>query len=192
MTNTAKYILEAVTGLLLLSAVVYGFIEYRKPVSNIITDPALIVHIMNDTRRIPNFIGIFVVSADIQTNTKMLSYMYIVDPEVRHLYEDYYANKVISAKRPLFTDNDTLNLQVVSLINHKYNCWPYLETSGLIIAPTAPVAAACTMAVPVDGVEFVGYVTIFFSKVPTEQEKAIVGTILFDIVEDITPTLQSR
>lgn len=191
MAKTTTYIIEALAGLLLLVLVGYGVMDHFTNPSVVISEKDLIDHIHRDSSRIPHFVGMVVLHADVQTNTRQLSHMYFVDPEVKRIYENYFSTKIINDKRPLFLrDNDELNSRIVRLINHEFVCEQYEKTNGSVFAPTPIVVAACASAIPVSGIEFSGYVSVLMSKMPSEEEQAIIEMIIRDIADDVSPIIR--
>jgi hypothetical protein len=193
MKNTIKYVIESLMALCLLGVVGYGISKYVEKPSIILTNVNTIEHIHRDSKKIPDFVGIIVIHADIQTNTRQLSYMYITDPDVKRLYDDYFSTRIINDKRSLFVrDDDMLNQRLVRLINHEFNCDPYNKTNGFTFAPSPNVVSVCSVAVPVSGVEFNGYVSVLLSKQPTEDNRALIEMIIRDIADDVSSPVRNH
>jgi len=162
----------------------YGFKH-----SEIVLDKETTDDIITDVARIPNFVGIMIIRADIQTNERHIIYSYIADPETRKLFTDFFQNKTVTPAQPLFVKgDDKINNRIVRLINHQYDCSPWTDLIGSKFVPASmsTITSACGVAIPPSYGAFDGMVTIFLSKEPTDADRILLGTVLKDISNDVS------
>ena len=149
-----------------------------------------------DVDRIHNFVGIIVVSVDIQTNSRRVVYYYFSDPIVRNAHDEFFAKKSIAEKEPLFLKDKSdknINDRLIKLINHEFTCTPYSAILGSRFIPEVAerVSTVCGVAVPPSFGRFDGMVNIYLSKEPTEDEKLLLKVILADVSDDISKYMKN-
>ena len=190
------YLVSMVTVVVLLSTVLVTSLIEKKKEKKIEFDDAAITEIKRDVARINNFVGIIIVSADVQSNSRKVVYYHFTDPVVREAHDNFFANKAIATKEPLFlkgTEDKAINDRLIKLINHEFTCTPYSSIIGSRFIPevSARVSTVCGNAVPPSFGEFDGMVNIYLSKEPTTDEKILLKVILADISDDISKYMKN-
>lgn len=165
------------------------FYFFTAPQRNITLKSSTILDIKRSVQRIPNFIGLRIVSADIQANTRETIYTYIVAESVSRIMSDYVQYRSVTNSQSLFDyDDDKINQRIVRLINHQFDCSPWNEllSSKFIPEIGTRIIAACALAYPPSYGEFDGFITIYLRKSPTDGEKVLINTILKDISNTVS------
>jgi hypothetical protein len=147
------------------------------------------------TDQIHNFVGLIVVSADIQSNSTQLVYMNILDPVVNSVFSDFINDKALSDKEPLFVKHgDEINTRIVNLINHEFVCTPFSSTVGSRFLPllASRISVVCSISVPPSFGEFNGIINVFLSKPLTAEEVDTVRTLLKEMSHQISENLKSK
>jgi hypothetical protein len=162
-----------------------------KPAEKIVIKGETITHVNKDVIRIDNFIGLVVMSADIQSNSRRVLYYFMSDPEINGYFDIYFHRKAISDNEPLFlkkSDGVEINARTIRLINHEVVCTPYSATLASKFIPeiSDKVASVCSFAVPPSYGQFTGMVSIYLSKTPTMKQRELIKVIISDIADDLT------
>jgi hypothetical protein len=153
----------------------------------------IIEHIVKDYQRLPSYMGVIIVYADIATNTSKVIYYDIADPDLYKTYNDFFVSKSIIDIQPLFVrDGDEINIRTTQLINHEFVCTPYtsLIASRYIPDTSGKIRAVCAVAVPPDYGKFIAMTNVLLSREPTEHEKELINIVMLDTATDIVAGLQ--
>ena len=147
------------------------------------------------TENIHNFIGIIVVSADIQSNSTQMIYINILDPVVNSAFNYFINDRAISNREPLFVrDGDNINLRIVNLVNHEFMCTSFSDTVSSRFIPDIEsyISTVCSISVPPSFGEFNGIINIYLSKKPTIEEIEIIRTNLREMSYQISENLKPK
>ena len=122
--------------------------------------------------RSQNVAAIQVVKVDLQKNVRYIIYTSLKDPVAKKLYVKFISDN-ITIEVPVFTKNTTHNSRMLSVINHEFLCYPFVDTVSYEMVPEMGKYATtvCSTTVPVESGKFSGFVAVFLSKEPTETEK---------------------
>ncbi len=195
MINKFQIITSVIAIVALIVTITISVISYNKR-HNIdnefhFSDP-VVASINNDMSRVNNFIGVIIVSADIQTNSQKVVFLKINDSVLDAMFTNYFKYKSITQLAPLFTkDNDDINQRMVKLINHEFVCAPWSSSVGSRFIPDADriIKMTCAMGVPPSYGGFDGTINVLLSRDPTEDEKAKIFAILRETTNNISREL---
>jgi hypothetical protein len=107
---------------------------------------------------------------DFQKNTKTYVYYYIKDPRVLKIYQTYV--NAASTETPLFNNDDTNNKRIIELINGEFICTPFDFKYILSVIPEVSqyVSTVCSNGIPPYYGKFMGLVSIYTKRPPTQTE----------------------
>lgn len=125
--------------------------------------------------RTPNIVAVQVVKVDLQKNIRYIVYTAMKDPAVKKIYSNFILDN-ITVEVPVFTKNAVQNARMLSVINHEFICYPFVDTVSYELAPKMAqyMTTVCSTTVPVESGKFVGFVAVFLAKEPTETEKDLI------------------
>lgn len=148
--------------------------------------------IKKDTSNISNFLGIMIVSANIQANSRSIVYIHLDNRELNKMFEDYIKYKRITQQESLFvTNGDLINQRTIDLINNQFICVPWNEVSLSRPIPDASrlIKSVCSVAIPPSYGAFNGTLSIFLSQVPSDDDKIYLMSLLREISNSVGPEL---
>jgi len=144
---------------------------------------------------IRNFVGIFVVSTDIQSNSTQVVYMNILDPVVNSVFSSFINDKAISNTEPLFVKNgDNINSRLVSLINHEFVCTSFADTISSRFLPeiASYVSVVCSISIPPSFGEFNGMINVYLNKQPTAEDIDIIRSGMREMSQQLSENLKPK
>jgi hypothetical protein len=143
-------------------------------------------------QRIPNLVGVQIISINLQKNTRYVMYSYFNNRDVNEMYSRFF-EKSLSDDIPFFTrDNDKVNSNLVKLINHEFTCAPYASTVMHEYVPAAEkdIKTVCSIAIPPSYGSLTGAIEIYLSKPP--ENKDVLITISKNISNRVIPEINIR
>jgi hypothetical protein len=137
--------------------------------------PELSEYVVSNVQRIPDLVGVQIISINLQKNTSYVMYSYFKDIDVDKMYLHFF-EKSLSNDIPFFTrDNDKVNSNLVKLINHEFTCVPYTNTVMHEYVPAAEknIKSVCAIAIPPSYGSLTGAIEIYLSKDPENKDVLI-------------------
>jgi len=172
--TTSKILIITIICLLLLFVRLY-FSHAANDQSRVIIKPELSEYVVNNVQRIPDLVGVQIISINLQKNTRYVMYSYFKDSNVDKMYSNFF-EKSLSDDIPFFTrDNDKVNSYLVKLINHEFTCVPYTSTVMHEYVPAAEknIKSVCAVAIPPSYGSLTGAIEIYLSKEPENKDVLI-------------------
>jgi len=123
-------------------------------------------------------IGIQVSVVDFQRNVRYIIYVHTDVAELRELTAKSIHDSTIEL--PLFSNNAVNNRRLVDLINGEFTCNKYTDTMGPVLIPNSEkyVDTICSNGIPPFYGKFIGIVSVYTSKSPTDEETAQIRALL--------------
>ena len=125
--------------------------------------------------RSPNVVAVQIVKVDLQKNVRYIVYTSFKDAVTKKLYANFILDN-ITIGVPVFTKNAVQNSRMLSVINHEFICYPFVDTVSYELVPEMGkyVNTVCSTTIPVEAGKFSGFVAVFLDHFPTETEKDLV------------------
>ena len=189
--TTSKILIITIICLLLLFVRLYFSLKANNN-AHIVLKPESSEYIISNVQRIPDLVGVQIISINLQKNTRYVMYSYFKDSDVNKMYSRFF-EKSLSDDIPFFTrDNDKVNSNLVKLINHEFTCAPYASTVMHEYVPAAEkdIKTVCSIAIPPSYGSLTGAIEIYLSKPP--ENKDVLITISKNISNRVIPEINIR
>lgn len=118
---------------------------------------------------------------EFQQNRREIIYTSIDSKELTDIYTQ--GSSIRIPYSPIFTNNNSDNQYIISLIYGDFVCRPFDRDSGFDLVPEAEfyVSTVCSVSFPPDFGKFVGVISIYTDKIPTEKEAAQLRILAKDL-----------
>lgn len=167
------FIITIICLFLLLNKLYFSYIKDNKTRPELKQDSS--AYIINNMQRIPDLVGVHIISINLQKNTRYVTYSYFDNRDVKEMYSHFF-EKSLSEEIPFFTrDNDKVNSNLVKVINHEFTCVPYTNTVMHEYVPAAEknIKSVCSLAIPPSYGALKGAIEIYLSKEPENKDMLI-------------------
>lgn len=183
--------------LILILGITYGFWENRITVYNswkigarvesdspvtMNLSPSTILLLDDTVNRMRDIIGgIQVVNVNFKKNSRSAAYFAISDNALREAYFNFESKR--TAPTQLFTTNEVINQKLINLINGEFVCNDFKDTHAMKTMPGAAnsIYMVCALSIPPYYGRFSGYINIYLTKKPTEDDLATIRQVSRDI-----------
>jgi len=163
----------------------WAYFRYYKETTFRVSEPlskSMVVYVDKAMDDIGIINGVQVVKVDLRKNVRFLVHTYWKDPGLNALYANFRSTS-ITVEVPVFSKDDAQNARIIRLMNHEYECIPFTETLSYNLVPAAAkyVTTICSISIPPAFNEFKGILVVSLSRVPTEDEKSMIRSMLIDV-----------
>lgn len=167
----------------------YIYFRYFKETTVRVSEPissALEKEVHTSLEKLDSMVGVQIVKADLKKNVRYLIHSHWQTPELQKIHDEF-SIKSITLEVPVFSDDSAQNMRIIKLMNHEFDCVPFVDTLNFKFAPQAAndVAVTCSISIPPAFTEFKGMVSVLLSRVPTDAEKLIIKEVLTEISDKI-------
>jgi hypothetical protein len=135
-----------------------------------IVSPPMQTKIQTLVLRDPRIVSIVVWDANLRLNQRTVVYNFADDPVVADAWAKIFQEHGTS--QTIFNTDDKNNLQMISLVNGDFKCFPYADTFNARFVPSGStkINAECRISLPPYYGEFGGYLSLGLTKLPTGYE----------------------
>lgn len=126
-------------------------------------------------------VGIQVMNVDFKKNTRSTSYFSFGNTILKESVKDYELASISDI--PLFTDKESNNQMVVNLINGEFVCRDFSDTieHKTFFGASRIVKSVCSISIPPFYGRFTGYMNIYLTKIPTQDEVIFIRQLARDM-----------
>lgn len=186
VTNT---IFMMITFLLILLLLFYSYFRIIKESTFRVNEQLsteLSEYVKDKVGKIPVINGIQVVRTDVKRNSRAIIYAYQIDDELRKIFSSFIRNR-ITMEIPLFSDNFSQNVRTIRMMDHQFECVPYVDTLTYEYVPESAkfITTACSISIPPAYGEFKGILVVTLKRTPSDLEEMIVKETLIDLSNKI-------
>lgn len=143
-------------------------------------------------RQIPGSMAMLIIKVDLPSNSRRVFYRFESDTQLRNMNDKYFNHTPIGSSQPLFIKDTTLNMRIIRLINHEFDCSPFTSTIASKFVPESIgiVSTVCSMSVPPSYGYFTGFITVYLSAPPSESNKDEIRVLLRQFSDNISAELK--
>lgn len=135
----------------------------RIPVPSEETKAILTNYILSNS----NIEGMNIGRVDFRLNERAATWFYHREPDLQQAWVEW-GDKVA----PLFTDDESMNQRLVSLINGQFGCVPIESSVAYMAVPLlrGHTTTICQAAIPPEFGDFVGWINVYLYQAPSMNE----------------------
>lgn len=184
--NILFVVLVVLSTVLLLS---YSYFRIVKESTFRVNEPLskeLASYVNSKIDSLPVANGIQVVKTETRRNVRFMIHAYQTDEELKKMFETFMQSR-ITMEVPLFSNNFKQNLRTVKMMNHQFECVPYVDTLSYEYVPKSAkyITTVCSISIPPAYGEFRGILAISLRSVPTDVEEMLIKEVLIDLSDRI-------
>lgn len=186
-TNNILFVILAILSIVLLCS--YSYFRIVKESTFRVNEPLskeLSTYVNSKIDSIPVVNGIQVVKTETKRNVRYMIHAYQTDKELKKLFTTFMQDR-ITLEVPLFSNNFKQNLRTVKMMNHQFECVPYVDTLSYEYVPKSAkyITTVCSISIPPAYGEFRGILAVSLKRLPTDVEEIIIKEMLIDLSDRI-------
>lgn len=175
-----------------------------RPYKNVIIgDEATVKSVKSIVDRSPLISGIQLVNTDFRSNTRTTAFFYSDRRDLQILIDSAVYNRVWPSALFMGTTSGTpeqrefasaSNSRMINIIGAEFVCYPSKDSTLARMAPEFPAIAPvlCSMSIPPYAGKFAGYLNLFLTRTPSDDEKDLLRDAARALASDIFDREVSR